>query len=233
MIDELISEVEQVVPEPVVQEQETPQPEQQPQETPQQRNFKALKQAKEQAERERDDLMQRLIQQEQIAHHPVQNEPSLNPDDLVEARYVDNKLKKIEEQLAAYQQQTTAIAIEARLKAQYADFDHVVTKDNLDILRVTHPELHATLTHSPDLYNKAVSAYTLIKQLNISSHDEYEQDRQLAHKNATKPKPTASISGRHGASPLSSVNGFVEDYKPSKEYLEQLYKEMKESAKKF
>lgn len=224
MIDELEQDASSHEVEAVDQEvsNEQPAPQPTPQETPQQRNFKALKQAKEQAERERDELIQRLKQQEYMQQQQTTpSEPTLSPDDLVEARYVDQKLKKIEDQL-----------IEVRLKAQYPDFDQVVNKDNLDLLRITRPELHYMLTNSPDLYNKAVSAYTLIKELNITSHDQYEEDRKLAHKNASKPKPLASIAPQQGDTPLSRVNGFVNDYKPTKEYLSQLYKEMTELKKK-
>ena len=203
MIEETSVEQEVVVteqPQQEVQElQEQPQQQAAPVETPQQKNFKAIKQAKERAERERDDLM-RQLQEHQQAKQSVPEEPAMNPDDLVEARYVDKKIKNLEEQLRAQRQQTETMAVESRLKAQYPDFDSVVSKDNLDMLHNAYPELGYTLKSSSDLYSKAVSAYTMIKRLGIQAEDPYLADKELAQRNAAKPKSLASVSPQQGES---------------------------------
>jgi len=195
-------------------------------------NFKALRESKERAERERDEAFRRLqeIERSQQDHvHEEDEEPNLNPDDLVEWKHVQKKMKKMENQLKNYQQQTAEQTIETKLKAQYADFDKVVSKENVEALRASYPEMFQTINTSQDLYSKAVTAYTMIKKLNIQQEDIYEADRALAQKNAAKPRPLASVSPQQGDSPLSKANAFANGL--TDDLKKQLYKEMMELRK--
>jgi phage shock protein A len=200
----------------------------------QERNIRALRQKTEQAERERDEL-RRKLQEIEAAHTHVPEEDDevrIGPDELAEGKHltkVGRKIKKLEEQLKQYQQQTTEMSAETRLRTQYPDFDAVVSKDNIDQLRQNYPEIANTLNTSNDLYSKAVTAYTLIKKLGIQSEDPYKSDRELAQKNAAKPRPLTSIAPQQGDSPLSHANAFANGL--TDDLRKQLHKEMVDAMK--
>ena len=59
--------------------------------------------------------------------------------------------------------------------------------------------------------------------------DNYKTDRELAQKNASKPKPLASVSPQQGDSPLSRANAFANGL--TNELKAQLRKEMEEARK--
>ena len=199
-------------------------------------NFKALREAKERIEKERDAMSIRLQEYEKKIQHAAQEENfdvNLGEDDLAEGKHlkkVSAHIKKLESQLKKYQQQSSEIGVEAKLKSQYPDFDNVVCKDNIELLRNAYPEIAQTLNSSTDLYSKAVSAYTMIKKLGIQKEDNFQQQRELAQKNASKPKPLTSMSPQQGESPLSHANAFANGL--TDDLKKQLYREMIESAKK-
>lgn len=209
-------------------------------------SFKQLKDAKEQqergrqlAERERDDYARRLRELE-AKNQPQQKQPepeedyniNINPDDLVEGKHLskfDRKIQKLEQQLKQYEQKASATAIDSRIRSQYPDFDSVVSKDNIEILRQNYPEIYQTLNASTDLYSTAVSAYTMIKRFGIIPDESYKADVERAQKNAMKPRPLASVSPQQGESPLTKANAFANGLTPDLQ--KQLYKEMLEAKK--
>src|SRR5665213_1128673 len=135
--------------------------------TPQQ-SFRELSEKAKRAERERDDLARRIQEMEQqraVPHVHEEDDVRLNPDDLVEWKHVDKKMRRYEEQLQAYQAQSAASAAEMRLRNQYPDFERVVTTENVEQLRSMYPDIADSLSSNTDLYSKASSAYTLIKRL--------------------------------------------------------------------
>lgn len=204
-----------------------------------------LRTAKERAEYERDFLLKQLAQYENMqqgskqASAPKPQEPdedysvNVNPDDLVEGKHlskVDKKLRKLENELKQYQQKAQQATTEALLRAQYPDFEKVASRENIDLLRMQYPEIAATLNANTDLYNTAVSAYTLIKKLGIHKEDLFVADRERAQKNAAKPKPLASISPQKAESPLSHANAFANGL--TQDLSKNLWKEMQEAMKK-
>jgi len=224
-------------------EQETQSQETQSQvETDRAKNFRALRQTKERAEKERDNALIRLqeyerqISERQIAAQHVQEENydiNLGEDELAEGKHLKKvaaHIKKLESQLKNYQQQASNIGTESRLKSQYPDFDDVVCKDNIELLRNTYPEIAQTINSSTDLYSKAVSAYTMIKKLGIQQNDNFQPQKDLAQKNAAKPKPLTSMSPQQGDSPLSYANAFANGL--TEDLKKQLYREMIEASKK-
>lgn len=207
-----------------------------PNESSAQVNFKKLREAKDKAERERDELIRyfkETQQSKETAKEPEEDEEiHLGPDDLAEGKHltkVAKKIKKLEEQLKSYQQKSTAVSIETQLKNQYPDFDKVVTSDNLKSLKESYPEIASTISSTTDLYSKAVSAYTLLKKLNIHVEDTYQNERDIVHKNISKPRPLTSVSPQQGDSPLSKANAFANGL--TDELKSQLYKEIVESRK--
>jgi len=198
-------------------------------------HFRRLRESKDRVERERDDAMRRLAELE-AANKPAQEEEdyevNLAPDDLAEGKHLTKftkKINKLEKQLEKYQQQSSASSIEAKLKIEFPDFDKIVSKGNVDSLRLAYPEIARTLNESTDLYSKAVSAYTMIKKFGIHTEDTYQSDRARVVSNSAKPRPLTSVSPQQGNSPLSKANAFAGGLTP--DLKKQLYREMIESTK--
>lgn len=215
-----------------LQEQETLQQQQQTIEQPKRKeqsrdhNFAAMRQKLEQIERERDEALRRLKEKED------DNDVNLGPDELAEGKHiskVQKEIKRLKEELQNYKTQTVQATTEARLKAQYADFDAVVTHDTVTQLKEQYPELASTLQSSPDLYSQAVSAYTMIKKLGIVPEGMYAADRTRAQANAYKPRPSTSVSPQQGETPLSKANAFADGL--SDDLKAQLLKEMNSSRR--
>ncbi len=220
-------------------EQPTEQATPEEQVTEQKNNFEELRKQKARAERERDEAMQQLknieaqkaqtaIQQTNEAQYTM----GLAENDIVEGKHLtqtNNEIKKLREEVLRYQQQSSELTTEARLKAQYPDFDAIVSRDNIEALRSQYPEIAQTLNTSTDLYSKAASAYTLIKKFGIGQPDPFASDKAKAQANAAKPRPTASLSPQTGESPLSNANAFANGL--TDDLKKNLYKEMIESMK--
>lgn len=208
------------------------------QESPQAINMRNMREAKERAERDRDELLKRVAaieasqKQKQQPEAPPPEDFSIAPDDLVEGKHLsryDRKIKELEAQLQRNNQQATATAVEAKLYSQYPDFNTVVTEDNVKMLGSLHPELAQTINASGDLYNKAVSAYTLIKKLGITPQNTFDAERTRAQENAAKPRPLASVAAQQGDSPLTKANAFADGL--TDDLKKQLHKEMIESMR--
>ena len=212
-----------------VQTQSTPTPSQPEQE----RNFRALRESKEKAERERDELLRQMqeMQKSQVPTESKEEGMSLAPDDLVEWRHMEKKFNELQDQIKSYQQQSSFSSAEAKLKMQYPDFDQVVTKENVELLKQTEPEMASSLLAGSDIYAKGISAYKLIKNLGLYKEDKYAQDRQMAAENAAKPRSTASVGVQSGQTPLSQANAFANGLTP--DLRKQLLKEMNESRKSY
>ena len=211
--------------------------------TPQE-SFNALKKKAQQMERERDEAIRKLQQQEYerltAQHHqakdqkPVAEEEadiSIGDDDLAEGKHIHSlkrKVKRLEDALTQTKQISETNQIEARIKSHYGDFDSVVTKENLDALAAEEPEVHATIVATQDLYSKAVSAYKIIKKLGIHQ-EQFNEEKEMAKKNVAKPRPLTSISPQQGDSPLSKANAFANGL--TDDLKKQLYKEMIDSRK--
>lgn len=212
---------------PQVAEQEQPiQEAAAPQKTSEQRNFDALRQAKEAAEHERDTYRRQLEAQRQQQQPQPQKQTVLGDDDLVEGRHIkaaDERYKKIEIQL---RQELT----ETRLKVQFPDFDSVVNSDTVAQLKTAYPELAATLSQSTDFYNTGVSAYTLIKKLGIYDGKDHSSNQKIVQDNSAKPRPLSSVSPQQGESALSHANAFAGGLTP--ELKKKLNLEMMESRRR-
>lgn len=203
-----------------------------------QKSFRMLREEKERVERERDEMrrkleaMESLKQQTQPQAESQDEDFSFNPDDLVEGKHlfkVTKKIKNLEKQLQEYQQRSTLMSTGTRLKAEHPDFDKVVSKDNLEVLKLTYPELYQTIESNPDLYTSGKSAYTLIKKFGIEQDlNTYEQENERANKNLAKPKP--AVNTQQGENPLSMANAFAGA--TTKEARMKIYQQAQEYASK-
>jgi len=208
--------------------QESQQPAEQPVSS-EQKNFAALRKAKELAERERDEYYKRLQEVQQQQEHVQKKKetasPELGDDDLAEGRH----LKELRSEINAYKKQVEQTATEARIKSSYPDFDSVVTPESVERLKTAYPELAATLASSSNLYNTASSTYTLIKKLGIYEDKQYDAHKEVVQKNMAKPRPLSSVSPQQGESPLSHANAFANGL--TEDLKQKLYREMVESRR--
>lgn len=220
--------------EPVQQEarQEAPR-----QETAKEYNIRLIREEREQYQRERDELARRLAEYEksQQKQEPEQEENLIDvgESDLVEGKHLTKmgrELKNIKQQLAQYQQTAQVNAIEQQVRTSYPDFDKVVTPQAIEELKKRYPAVAATIYQSNDLYNKAASAYDLIKSLGIHKDPvKFEADKAKIEQNLQKPRVAASVKPSTGANPLDYANDFANGL--TDEAKERLNREMAEYSR--
>jgi len=175
-------------------------------------NFARLREERARAEYERDEAINYIKQMQQQQQAPESDDINWDSEDLVEAKHVGKKIKQLENKLRSYEQQTAYHATEARIKSTYSDFDKVVTKENIDALRTQHPEIAQALHATPDIYNKAVSTYNIIKKFGLNQSPQNLLDKATVARNNFKPKATNSISPQQGDSPLAKANDFANGF---------------------
>jgi multidrug efflux pump subunit AcrB len=228
-----IDNLPQVPEEVETQETEPVEQPQQEQRVAPQESFRQLRELKEKAQRERDEAYRLLKQYEDNQNNKQQvqdsqeDELGLDADQYAEGKHlskVDKKVRRLEEQLKQYQQQSSAQSVENKILSQYPDFDKIVSQDNIEQLRNDFPEMAQTLHSSNDLYSKAIATYKLIKRLGISPENTYDVERAAVQRNAAKPKSLASIAPQQSDSPLSKANAFANGL--TDELKSQLHKEM-------
>jgi len=127
----------------------------------------------------------------------------------------------VKESLKSYEEQRTRDQLPDRLKKEFADFDEVVTKENIEYLRANKPHIAASLASTNDPYAKAASAYEFIK-LFCPTVNKPTEDQMKADKNSKKP---GTLSSPSAVSPLSQAKMF-ETGRLSPEMKAQLQKEM-------
>jgi hypothetical protein len=204
-----------------------------------QESFKAVRDAKERAERERDAILSQMLEMQQrmqsLQQQPKQEEQpvedydfDIDADALAEGKHLKKlvaRQKAMEQQLNRYKAQSEEVAVETRIRNQYPDFEKVVSKENVDILNERFPEIAKTLRDTPDIFNKAAAAYSVIKNFGIHKDAlPKDNDRARTIANAQKPRPLTSVNPTQGDSPLSKANAFANGM--TDELKDQLRKEM-------
>jgi len=205
-------------------------------ETEQAGHFKKLRDARERAERERDEAIQMIRQMEERQKPPPPEEDMGYgaDEDLAEIKHIKKiakQQKELEKQLQEYKQHSSKMTAEARLKAQYQDLEKVLTDANIEALKEEDPDLMTSIQYNPDTFSKYSAAYKAIKRLGIYKDKNYDADKQKAKENANKPRPLTSVSPQQGDSPLSRANAFANGLTP--ELKASLLKEMQESRKSY
>lgn len=212
--------------------------EQQPKLTGNQKNFAALREKAERLQRERDEAINYIKSLQEQGNSTKQdsleedNFNEIDPEELAAGKHINkvvSKIKKLENELNTYKQHSQESITEARIKSKYADFDDVVSVQNVESLKNLYPELWSTINSNNDLYNKAVSAYTLIKNLGLMAPD-YTQEKTVVNKNFNKPRNSAMVGPQLGDTPLTKANAFENGL--TEELKKQLYKEMIEASRK-
>ena len=182
------------------------------------------------AMQERDRQINELQEQVRKLAAPPQQEDdlsNLSKDDIlnveVAQRLIKKEAAKIAEQVI---RQREAATTDERLQMKFADYNDIVTKDNIELLKQTEPELALSLYRlQDDPYAQGAAAYKLMKRMGIGQTSSPEKEKAL--KNAQKPLSVNAVTKQSAIGNAHLFeNGLTKDLKS------QLYKEMKE-AKKF
>lgn len=187
-------------------------------------NFRQLRDSKKQLESEVEQLREAVahLTQKSSPPPPQEEEWDIGDDDLAEGRHVKKLYSRIEKML----KERDAVTTEDRLRSKFNDFDQVVTRENIEKLKKSEPEIYSSLISSSDLYAKGVSAYKTLKALNLTgTSGNMAQEKERAEKNHSRPMSTQSIKG----SGIHEANAFANGLTP--ELKKQLLKEMVEASK--
>jgi len=188
-------------------------------------NLIRLREAKERAEREKEELQAQL----EAYRNQTKQEEETPEEFLDDTERLQKEVETVKKQLESYQKQQAMSADESRLKSVYSDFEQVVNNDTIAKLREVDPETAETIaTSQASLYARGAAAYKRIKELNLD--DRYAKDRQKAQENVNKPRPMNSVSPQTGDGPLSMANAFASGLTP--ELKKQLWAEMQAASKK-
>lgn len=178
------------------------------------------------------DLKNREMQ-DQIAkltrvEPPVDDEiDKMASDDIVTKAQAEKLAHKMATKIANdIIKQREAATVDERLQAKFSDFNEIVTKENIELLKQNEPELAFSLSHNPDPFAQGIAAYKLLKKLEIGSPPVNTADKERATKNAQKPLSANAVtrSSALGNAHLFE-NGLTTDLK------KQLWDEMKQAMK--
>ncbi len=226
-VAEEIPQEEVVTPqeEQVAQSQETQ--EESPKETEESSkefNFRQLRETNKQLDQKLEkatEIIDAFNNSQRQASAPAPEE-ELGSEDLAEGRH----LKKLEEKIEKLMLKKEMEAVPDKLKAKFSDFNQVVTKENLEKLKETEPELYSTIRSGPDFFATGVAAYKTLKSLGYAQ-DQVSMTKQKDHVQANHNKPL-SAQAIKGQGALHEANAFANGLTP--ELKTQLQKEMAEAA---
>lgn len=207
--------------------------EQRPSSKEQDRNWHALRSKADEAERRSQQLEQQLSEYASIVKDLAtdkkkESEPEeeFDESDIPTFGQTKKTIKREAEKIAREIVKQTMVERDQlsapnRLKQEHADFDSVVTRDNVDYLIKNEPEIAAILRDTTDQYKQGKVAYKFIKSLGLSKKDSTEVMRQDASDNTTKPVSPNSIGGRSSVGDANMfAKGLTSDLK------KQLHQEM-------
>ena len=193
--------------------------------TPQE-SFQEIRSKAEKLQRERDEAVNTLRrieeyalqQQQQVKQPEPEPQPEYDDDDYIEGKQFKSEINYLKRELNQFKQQAQSTSIEQQLRSKYNDFDKVMTYENIAKLRELKPEIAQALHQSPDLYNKAASTYTILKEMGIHQENTYEPERERAQQNFSKPQASSSLKKTESAlTHASEFSGSRLDEKRKKE----------------
>jgi len=120
------------------------------------------------------------------------------------------ELQELKFQWIAQQNQAKVLQIEQKLKVDFPDLEQVVNDETIEVLKARDKSFAKIIDSQPqsvdELYNRAVSAYTLIKKYGIYVEDNHKADRARVEKNMSKPRPVSTAA----ATPSEGLADFAQ-----------------------
>jgi hypothetical protein len=213
-----------------VRQEEPPQVAQEHVMDDQERNWKEARRRMQELERrtqEQDELI-RKMQSPQNGQSEEDDLAKLADDDIVTAKQARSLAQKMARQVADEAiKAREATTVDERVKNRFSDFDDVVTKENIDLLKQQDPELAQSLyalAHDP--YAQAVAAYKMLTKTGIANMAKSQPQKAKALENSKKPVSVQSVTK---SSAIGNAHSFENGLTP--ELRKQLQKEMDEARK--
>jgi hypothetical protein len=187
----------------------------------QDRNWKETRRKMQELERTAKEQAE-LINQLKSPPRAIQEDEldKLGDDDIItkgqSKRLMRKEAEEIARQIVIERENAT---VEDRLSMKFNDFSQVVTRENIELLKETEPELAKSLGKDTDQYNQSLAAYKLLKRLGIGAEEvskEPVREKQKALANSQKPvsvnavTKTSAIGNAH-----MFENGLTEELKKS------------------
>lgn len=141
------------------------------------RNWRAMRQRQKELEmalHQRDQMLDKLINQQPRQVVPVIEEPEEPDDDFIPAGKVkgiarktvqplEKKIQDLEAKIAQQEQERLINSF----RSKYSDFDDVVNAETLQMLEKNEPELAKTISQLGDPYKMGLHSYKYIKALGL------------------------------------------------------------------
>jgi hypothetical protein len=218
-------------------ESENAQPQaQEPKETQRKRNdveynWAEARKKMEALDRQNREMAMQLekLQKPQPRQEPEVDElDKLADDDIITKAHAKKMAEKMARQIAneVIKQRENA-TVDDRLQLKFPDFADVVTKDAIEELKQTEPELAFSLANNPDPYAQGVAAYKLLKRIGRGVDPVMAQEKKKAQENSQKP---VSVNAVTKNSAIGNAHLFENGLTP--ELKKSLWKEMEEARKK-
>lgn len=179
-----------------------------------------------QREKDREELKQLREELSQLKRPEAPTEEEdfgISDDDLLEGRHLKDLKKEIKE-LKSELHKKELSTMEERLQLKYPDYADVVSKENIEYLKETEPELAMSISSMKDPYGQAVAAYKLLKKVHKTPEQTLEQKKAL--ENSQKPVSANAVTKN---SAIGNAHLFENGLTP--ELKKQLWDEM-QAAKK-
>lgn len=198
----------------------------------QDRNWKEARRKMQDLERrakEQDELIQRLTNPQ--ATKEDDDLDKLGDEDIVTKAQARKLASKMAEEIAnRVIKQREHSTVDERLNLKYSDFSQVVTKENIELLKETEPELAESLSYNPDPYKQGVAVYKLLKKAGLDGQQvdpNLAREKAKAAKNGEKPVSVNAVTKQSAIGNAHLFeNGLTKELKAS------LLQEMREAAKR-
>jgi hypothetical protein len=187
----------------------------------QDRNWKETRRKMQELERKAKE-QEELIAQLKMPPKAAQEDEldKLGDEDIVTKGQARKLAAKMAEEIASRViKERENATVEDRLSSKFNDFNQVVTRENIELLKETEPELAMSLAQNTDQYSQGVAAYKLLKRLGIGVEEmakEPVKEKQKAIANSQKP---LSVNAVTKSSAIGNAhmfeNGLTEELKKS------------------
>lgn len=183
--------------------------------------------------REKDQQIEELRRQfESISNRkPTQEEEdelaTLAEDDILTVAQAKKLAQKLARNVAEdVIKKREAATVEERVQLKFPDYAEIVSKENIELLKQTEPELAQSLYYMPDPYQQAVAAYKLLKKIAAKNETGNSLERKKAMENSKKP---VSVNAVTKQSAIGDAHLFENGL--SKEAKARYWKEMQDAIK--
>lgn len=171
-------------------------------------DFASLRKSKEEAERRAQHAEQLLAQQNQPQSISEDEDFAIDNEDYVQAKHVKSNNKNIKKKLTATEQRIADLEqklsfFEAKVDTDsLKDFQDIVTDEAIEKLAKQYPPDYRSMMMNPNLRERSLTAYNMIKNYGISSSNFKDADKKIAE-NKQKPQLASLASPQQPASTLA------------------------------